>query len=308
MEGLMTAPELVRNVAIIGHLGHGKTAFTDMLVQQTHNRKGIVINSGYKNERFTDTRFDEQERGLSIKAMPVSIALSNSRDKSYLINFMDTPGHVNFADEATAAMRLSDGVIVIVDACEGVMLSTEHLLRHAVQEQQAITVVLNKVDRLILELKLPPVDAYFKLKHTLDEINEILEDSVVDGSTPPRVSPELNNVCFAAGEQGWSFTLRQFAQTYTATSGATFDVDAFARRLWGDIYFNPETRGFVNKNKKKTYEGPEMTRTFIQFIMEPLYKIYAQVVGEESAALKVRSCALRSRPPLQNLARAFLSP
>lgn len=72
--------------------------------------------------------------------------------------------------------------------------------------------MLNKIDRLILELKLPPNDAYHKLRHTLDEINDILEDSVYDGETPPYVSPELGNVCFAAGEMYWSFTLKQFAQ------------------------------------------------------------------------------------------------
>lgn len=84
------------------------------------------------------------------------------------------PGHVNFSDEVTAAMRLCDGVVLFVDAAEGVMLNTERLLKHAVQEKMAITLCVNKIDRLMLELKLPPQDAYYKIKHIIDEINGLL--------------------------------------------------------------------------------------------------------------------------------------
>lgn len=83
-------------------------------------------------------------------------------------------GHVNFSDEVTAAMRMSDGVVVFVDAAEGVMLNTERLIKHAVQEKLAITICINKIDRLMLELKLPPQDAYYKIRHIIDEINGLL--------------------------------------------------------------------------------------------------------------------------------------
>lgn len=81
---------------------------------------------------------------------------------------------MNFSDEVTAALRLCDGVVVVVDAVEGVMMNTERLIKHAVQQEKAVTLCINKVDRLILELKLPPTDAYHKLKHTIDEVNSIL--------------------------------------------------------------------------------------------------------------------------------------
>jgi U5 small nuclear ribonucleoprotein component len=100
--------------------------------------------------------------------------MQDLKAKSYLMNIMDTPGHVNFSDEVTAAMRLCDGIVLFVDAAEGVMLNTERLLRHAVQEKLAITVCINKIDRLILELKLPPNDAYYKIKYILDEINSLI--------------------------------------------------------------------------------------------------------------------------------------
>lgn len=90
------------------------------------------------------------------------------------MNVLDTPGHVNFSDEVTAAIRLCDGVILFVDAAEGIMMGTDRLLKHAIQEGLAITVCINKIDRLALELKLPPQDAYYKIKYLLDEINSLI--------------------------------------------------------------------------------------------------------------------------------------
>ena len=97
------------------------------------------------------------------------------KDKNFLLNVFDTPGHVNFSDEATAAFRLADGVVLFVDAHEGVMLNTDRLIKHAIQERLPITLCINKIDRLILELKLPPQDAYFKLRNIIDEINSLIK-------------------------------------------------------------------------------------------------------------------------------------
>lgn len=120
--GLMSNPVLVRNVALVGHLHHGKTVFMDMLIEQTHHMSTFDAHSE-KHMRYTDTRIDEQERRISIKAVPMSLVLEDSNSKSYLCNIMDTPGHVNFSDEMTAALRLADGAVLIVDAAEGVMVS-----------------------------------------------------------------------------------------------------------------------------------------------------------------------------------------
>ena len=147
------------------------------------------------------------------------------------------------------------------------MANTERIIKQLVEQKIPIVLVLNKVDRLILELKLPPQDAFFKLKHTIEEVNNILSKI-----SDIRLSPEKGNVCFAAPQQGWCFSVQSFARKYAENSEEAFDVDAFARRMWGDIYFNPETRGF---RKKPT---PLMKyRTFTHFILEPLYKLYGQV-------------------------------
>lgn len=173
MADLMDNPELVRNVTLMGHLHHGKTSFVDCLMRQTH--PDLPQDTPPDTPlRYTDTLFTEQERGVSIKAMPVTLVHQDVKGKSFLLNIFDTPGHVNFSDEVTAALRVSDGVCLFVDAAEGVMLNTERLIKHAVQERLAVTVCINKIDRLILELKLPPQDAYYKLRHIIEEINGLL--------------------------------------------------------------------------------------------------------------------------------------
>ena len=112
--------------------------------------------------------------------MPISIVMSDSRSKSYLLNVIDTPGHVNFSDELTAAYRLADGVVIVVDAHEGVMMATERAIRHALQERLPIVLCINKIDRLVLELKLPPGDTYHKLRLIIDQVNQILRQVFLD--------------------------------------------------------------------------------------------------------------------------------
>ncbi|GAB6026747.1 U5 small nuclear ribonucleoprotein component [Chamberlinius hualienensis] len=268
---LMDNTSLIRNVALIGHLHHGKTTFVDCLMEQTH--PDLKVKEA-KNIRYTDTLFTEQERGVSIKATPVTVVMQDVKGKSFLMNIFDTPGHVNFSDEVTAAMRMCDGIVLFVDAAEGVMLNTERLLKHALLERMAITVCINKIDRLILELKLPPQDAYYKLRHIVDEINGIMSVHTEE-SEQPLISPILNNVCFASSQYSICFTLKSFAKIYNETYGGTINESEFARRLWGDIYFNNKTRKF---SKKPPHSSAQ--RSFVEFILEPLYKLFAQVVGD----------------------------
>ncbi|KAM3192357.1 hypothetical protein ACQJBY_069535 [Aegilops geniculata] len=279
--GLASNPLLVRNVALVGHLQHGKTVFMDMLVEQTHE-VDTFDSEGERHIRFTDTRVDEQERRVSIKAVPMSLVLESGNGKSYLCNIMDTPGHVNFSDEMTAALRLADGAVLVVDAAEGVMVNTERAIRHAIQERLPIVVVINKVDRLITELKLPPNDAYFKLRHTLDTINDLISSCSTTVGGTQLVDPAAGNVCFASGSAGWSFTLQSFAHLYLKIHGIQFDHEKFASRLWGDLYYDHNSRTF-----KKKPPAAGANRSFIEFILEPLYKIYSQVVGEQQKILEI---------------------
>ncbi|KAL8234968.1 hypothetical protein R6Q59_021068 [Mikania micrantha] len=278
--GLSSNPALVRNAALIGHLQHGKTVFMDMLVEQTHHISTFDQNSE-KHMRYTDTRVDEQERKISIKAVPMSLVLEDSNSKSYMCNIMDTPGHVNFSDEMTAALRLADGAVLVVDAAEGVMVNTERAIRHAIQERLPIVVVINKVDRLITELKLPPRDAYHKLRHTIEVINNHITAVSSTAGNVQIIDPAVGNLCFASGSAGWCFTLQSFAKLYVKLHGIPFDANKFAARLWGDYYYDPATRTF-----KKNQPASGAERSFVQFILEPLYKIYSQVIGEHKKSVE----------------------
>ncbi|EYC15160.1 hypothetical protein Y032_0038g3661 [Ancylostoma ceylanicum] len=271
---LMDCPHIMRNVAIAGHLHHGKTTFLDCLMEQTHPE---FFRAEDADTRYTDTLFIEQQRGCSIKAMPVTIVMQDTRHKSYLLNTIDTPGHVNFSDEVTAAYRLCDGVVIVVDAHEGVMMNTERVIRHAVQERLPITLCVNKIDRLILELKMPPADAYYKLRLVIDQVNALLQTFSEDDITV--LSPLLQNVIFASGRYNVCFSLLSFANIYAERYG-NINANEFARRLWGDIYFDKNTRKFSKKPPTANTQ-----RTFVEFILEPLYKIFSQVVGDVDTCL-----------------------
>jgi U5 small nuclear ribonucleoprotein component len=138
---LMDTPGLIRNVTVCGHLAHGKSTFMDMLIEETHSVEwGAESAEPEKAIRYTDMLIMEQERSLSIKTTPMTLVLPDTRDKSFLVNLADAPGHVNFSDEVSAAFRISDGAVLVVDAIEGVRLQTERALKHALAEQLAVVV------------------------------------------------------------------------------------------------------------------------------------------------------------------------
>jgi U5 small nuclear ribonucleoprotein component len=271
MMDLMSFPDQVRNIALVGHLHHGKTSLMDMLVLETHDLDGRVLGPKGSQLRYTDTHILERDRGITIKSAPMSLVLQSSKSKSHLINIIDTPGHVNFVDEVASSIRLADGIVLVVDVVEGVMINTEQIIKYAVVENVPMTLVLNKVDRLILELKLPPKDAYFKLKHTVEEVNTVIDNAAPGRSESLRLSPEKGNVCFASAQMGWCFTLETFAKMYADTFPGV-STSEFSRRLWGDIFYNPSSRKFT----RKVIEAGA-SRSFVHFILEPLYKLYAHV-------------------------------
>ena len=281
LSGLLSTPDLIRNVAVVGHLHHGKTLFMDMLVEQTHQVPGIESLGPENPMKFTDTRKDEQERGMSLKAVPMALVLESSRSKSYAMNIMDTPGHPNFFDEVLASIRLSDGVVLVVDAVEGVMLGTERAVKAAAAEGLPLCLIITKVDRLIMELKLPPADAYHKLKHTIQEVNGVVAAAYAAASSPPpTLDPVKGNVAFASPLYGWSFTLHSFAQLYANLHESPLDPGALAVRLWGDVWYHPTDRVFRRSPSTTTTE-----RSFVQFILEPLYKVHSQILGEDTQAV-----------------------
>eukprot|EP01091_Cochliopodium_minus_P014581 TRINITY_DN4977_c0_g1_i1.p1 TRINITY_DN4977_c0_g1~~TRINITY_DN4977_c0_g1_i1.p1 ORF type:complete len:998 (+),score=338.88 TRINITY_DN4977_c0_g1_i1:24-3017(+) len=280
---LMNNGNSVRNISLIGNLHHGKTSFLDIFVKKTHPEKSKI--NSEKLLKYTNTRKDEIQRGLTIKSKPISLVLQNLNGKSFLLNIMDTPGHVNFSDEVTAALRISDGVVLVVDVIEGVLNHTKNLIFHALSQNLPITLFINKLDRLVLESRFPPKDAYFKIKEIIDIVNShILQFSQSNPSSTfsaPLLSPRKGNVLFGSSLFGFCFSLLSFAKIYNKKNGGEINEKMFAERLWGDIYYNALDRNF----KGKPSSGASQ-RTFVSFILEPLYKIFSFTVSEKSENLK----------------------
>lgn len=272
----MENPNYIRNIAICGHLHHGKTALMDMFVKQTHSKyrdfSGRVDADSESHLRYTDFRFDEVRRKISIKSSPLTLLLPTSRGKHYIFNMIDCPGHSNFTDESVAGISLSDGVVIVVDVCEGLMLVTERIIHLAVRYNLPIVLVLNKIDRLITELRLPPMDAYQKMRYVISQVNKVLSSL---GSTQ-HLSPVKGNVCFASTMFEFCFTLDSFASIYLESIKSKIELSDFVKRLWGPIYFNSENRTF---SKNPLNEGDN--NSFVHFILEPLYKIFSNTLGSK---------------------------
>jgi U5 small nuclear ribonucleoprotein component len=180
-------------------------------------------------------------------------------------------------------------MVVFVDVAEGVMLNTERVIKHAAMANIPVTLVVNKIDRLVLELKLPPADAYHKIVHTIDEVNSILS-TYSENMEESLLHPVKGNVCFASSLYGFSFTLDSFAALYAEHFGGGFEPRRLAKRLWGDVYFDAERRTFGDRPAQR-----ETPRSFVHFVLEPMYKLFAQAVGEVDTSLSATLAELGIR-------------
>ena len=180
---LVTAasPEQTRNICILAHVDHGKTSLSDSLIASN----GIISSRMAGSLRYMDSREDEQDRGITMKASSIALMYQAPQiDETIRINLIDSPGHVDFSSEVSAAVRLSDGALLVVDAVEGVCVQTHAVLKQAWQERVTPILVLNKIDRLVAELQLTPEDAWMHIKNILEELNAIAGRSILLASGP----------------------------------------------------------------------------------------------------------------------------
>ncbi|MHA2232878.1 MAG: GTP-binding protein [Candidatus Hodarchaeales archaeon] len=183
----------VRNLGIIAHIDHGKTTLTDSLLTES----GLLAEKVAGEARATDTREDEQERGITIKTTGISL-VHELNDQVYLINLQDTPGHVDFSGEVTSALRVVDGALVVVDAVEGVMVQTETVTRQALLEKVRPVLYINKVDRLITEMRMSPEAAYDKFKEIIRDFNILIETYAA-----PELSTKRNSCLWIGCSSLW---------------------------------------------------------------------------------------------------------
>src|SRR5437879_5494650 len=146
---LMGTIDSIRNIGIIAHVHHGKTTLTDALLA----RAGIISKAVAGDVLYTNYEQIEKDRRMTIKSANISLGF-NYKGKEYIINLIDTPGHVDFGGDVTRAMRAVDGVIILDDSVEGIMPQTETVIRQALKERVKPVLFINKVDRLVNELKI----------------------------------------------------------------------------------------------------------------------------------------------------------
>ncbi|CCU98898.1 unnamed protein product [Malassezia sympodialis ATCC 42132] len=291
IRGLMDRPTNIRNMSVIAHVDHGKSTLTDSLV----SKAGIIAHAKAGDMRFMDTRDDEKERGITIKSTAISMYFPMNKDdleaiqqpkngNEFLINLIDSPGHVDFSSEVTAALRVTDGALVVVDCIEGVCVQTETVLRQALGERIKPVVCLNKVDRALLELQVDKEDLYQSFQRTIESVNVVIatyNDPVLGES---QVYPEKGTVAFASGLHGWAFTLRQFADRYGKKFGV--DKNKMMTKLWGENFFNPKTKKWSSKETDS--EGNKLERAFNMFVLDPIYRIFECIMNfkkDETAKL-----------------------
>lgn len=205
-------------------------------------RAGIISAAKAGEARFTDTRQDEQDRCITIKSTAISLyaKLVDEDDlkdipqkvegNEFLINLIDSPGHVDFSSEVTAALRVTDGALVVVDCVSGVCVQTETVLRQALSERIKPVCIINKVDRALLELQVSKEDLYQSFSRTVESVNVIISTYLDKALGDVQVYPEKGTVAFGSGLHGWAFTIRQFAVKYAKKFGV--DRNKMMDRLW----------------------------------------------------------------------------
>jgi elongation factor 2 len=159
----------IRNVTVIAHIDHGKTTLTDSLIADS----GLLSKEVAASARLLDYDQIEQQRGITIKASGISL-LHSCDQREYLINLVDTPGHIDFSSHVTRGLRLTDGAVVVVDAIEGIMVQTETVTRQAMRELVRPVLFINKVDRLLRERRLSPKKTAEEITRVVREFNAML--------------------------------------------------------------------------------------------------------------------------------------
>jgi elongation factor 2 len=218
---LMNKPLRIRNTSIIAHVDHGKTTLSDSLLAAA----GIISEQSAGQKLFLDSWELEQKRQMTVFASNISL-IHNFKNEDYLINLIDTPGHIDFSGAVTRSLRAADGALVVVDAVEGPMTQTETVLMQALRERVKPLLFVNKVDRLIKEIKLTPEDMQNRFAKIIVRVNTLIERYA-----PPehkkdwQVKIEDGRVAFGSALHKWGFNL-----PYMKAKGLTFKevIDAYS--------------------------------------------------------------------------------
>ena len=170
------SPNTIRNICVLAHVDHGKTTLVDSLISYNN----IISPRLAGDIRYMDSRPDEQERNITMKSSSISLAYHSEKyNNNYLINLIDSPGHVDFSYEIFSALKIVDGAIILIDVIEGICSQTESVIRQAWDENIKCVLVLNKIDKLITTVQLSPLEAYEHLVNLLEKVNALMASLIL---------------------------------------------------------------------------------------------------------------------------------
>ncbi|KAG6903265.1 hypothetical protein C0995_000160 [Termitomyces sp. Mi166 len=328
-------PENIRIITTLGHVDHGKTTLMDTLLAANN----IISARMAGKMRYLDSREDEQERGITMESSAVSLKFQvlgrEKSPKTYIVNMIDTPGHVDFSSEVSTGSRLCDGALVLVDVVEGVCTQTIAVLRQAWQDRLRPILVINKFDRLITELKLAPVEAHHHLTRLIEQVNAVMgsffasermEDDLRWREERERrlveKKDQLADEADATVNETDEFQEKDDEDRYfapergnvifaSAIDGWGFRIGKFAqlyakklgiketnlrRVLWGDYFLDPRSRKVISY---KHLRGRPLKALFVQFVLENIWAVYDAVVlnpNQEKVAKIVTALNLKILP------------
>jgi len=225
---LMRKQDHIRNIAIAAHIDHGKTTFSDNLLAGA----GMLSEATAGKQRALDFHEDEATRGITIDSASVSM-IHKFDGEEYLINLIDTPGHVDFGGDVTRAMRAVDGCVILTCAVEGVMPQTETVVRQALKELVKPVLFINKVDRLIKEVKLTPEAMQEKFISIINHVNQLIESIAPEGYKEKwKVGVADGTVAFGSAFHNWALSV-----PYMKEHGITFKdiIDAYENDTWKEL-------------------------------------------------------------------------
>lgn len=237
---LMEKTHNIRNIAFVGHIDHGKTTLSDSLLSEA----GLLSPDLAGEARALDYLEEEQRRGITMKSTNISLYYEKSLEQRepFLINLVDTPGHLDFSGKVTRALRLVDGAIVVVDAVEEIISQSETVIKQALQEGVRPILYINKIDRLIRELKLSDEEIRKKYTRIIKDFNNLIEryaDSPFKKKW--KVSPLAGNVAFGSALHKWGFTLKILEKSDLKFKDIRerYDKDTYSKSTYSDlaVYF-----------------------------------------------------------------------
>ena len=233
---LMEKTQNLRNIGLVGHIDHGKTTLSDSLLSEA----GFLSPDLAGEARALDYLEEEQKRGITMKSTNISLYYEKSLEgyEPFLINLVDTPGHLDFSGKVTRALRLIDGVVVVVDAVEEIITQSETVIRQALQEGVKPVLFINKVDRLIRELKLTDKQIRKKYARIINDFNTLIERY----AEPPfnekwKVSPQTGNITLGSALHKWAYTSKILEKSVIkfVDIRARYNKDTYTKESYADL-------------------------------------------------------------------------